>query len=140
MGNFEGWLIKFGSVVLPNSFLLAEGWESTPNQRVELDAYRDSAVLLHRVTADNTKSKIKLNIREMTLQERIALNNVINIASLPRADKKQRRVTCTYWNDEMLEYVTGVFYISDITYVIYRVDEIEKDIEYNPFTITLTEY
>ena len=33
---FNGWLIKFGNVILPNSFILADGWESTPNQRVEL--------------------------------------------------------------------------------------------------------
>ena len=48
MQEFGGWLIKFGDVVLPNSFLLADGWESTPNQRVEIDAYRDANILLHR--------------------------------------------------------------------------------------------
>lgn len=43
-GKFNGWLIKFGDVTLPNSFLLADGWESTPNQRVEIDAYRDANI------------------------------------------------------------------------------------------------
>lgn len=49
--GFEGWLIKFGNVILPNSYLLADGWESTPNQRLELDAYRDANMLLHRETS-----------------------------------------------------------------------------------------
>lgn len=139
-GNFQGWLIKFGDVQLPNSFLLADGWEDTPNQRIEIDAYRDANVLLHRETAENFKTKLKLNIREMSLEERIAFDNVIGLASLPITDKKQRRVRITYWNDETLNYETGIFYMPDTTYVIHRVDEDNKDIEYNDFSITLTEY
>lgn len=135
-----GWLIKFGDVQLPNSFLLTDGWESTPNQRVELDAYRDANILLHRETASDFKTKLKLNIREMTLTERIAFDNVIGLATLPVTDKKQRKVAVTYWNDEVLEYASGIFYMTDPTYVIHRVDEQNKDIEYNPFTITLIEY
>lgn len=137
---FDGWLIKFGDVILPNSFLLADGWESTPNQRVEIDAYRDANILLHRETSANFKTKIKLNIRETTLQERIALDRVIGLASLPAEEKKQRRVRLTYWNDETLEYASGIFYIADITYTIHRADAANRDIEYNSFTISLTEY
>lgn len=139
-GNFQGWLIKFGEVALPNSFLLADGWESTPNQRLEIDAYRDANALLHRETSANFKTKMKLNIREMTLEERIAFENVISLASLPIEDKRQRRVFVTYWNDETLQYTSGIFYISDTTYVIHRVDETNNNLEYNAFTITLTEY
>ena len=139
-GNFQGWLIKFGDVQLPNSFLLADGWESTPNQRIELDAYRDANVLLHRETASNFKTKLKLNIREMTLEERIAFNNVIGLATLSVTDKKQRRVMVTYWNDETLEYTTGIFYMPDTTYVIHNLNEENKDLEYNAFSITLVEY
>lgn len=139
-GNFQGWLIKFGNIELPNSFLLADGWESTPNQRIEIDAYRDANVLLHRETSANYKTKMKLNIRETTLEERIALNNVIGLASLPEEYGRQRRVFVTYWNDELLTYTSGIFYISDTTYVIHRIDGENNDIEYNTFPITLTEY
>lgn len=139
-GNFQGWLIKFGEVTLPNSFLLADGWESTPNQRIELDAYRDANILLHRKTSANFKTSIKLNIREMTLGERIAFNNVIGLATMPDPDKKQRKVSVTYWNDETLTYERGVFYMADTTYTINTVDEERKNLEYNPFTVTLTEY
>ena len=139
-GNFQGWLIKFGDVQLPNSFLLADGWESTPNQRLEIDAYRDANALLHRETSDKFKTKLKLNIREMTLLERIAFNNVIGLATLSVNDKKQRKVAITYWNDETLEYTYGEFYITDTIYVIHNIDEEKCDIEYNPFTVTLIEY
>ncbi len=139
-GNFEGWLIKFGNVQLPNSFLLADGWESTPNQRIEVSAYRDANVYLHRETSSNYKTKLKLNIREMSLIERIAFDNVISLATLSVNDKKQRKVSVTYWNDETLDYSEGAFYITDTTYSHHRVDEEKKDIEYNPFTMTLVEY
>ena len=61
---FNGWLIKFGNVILPNSFIMADGWESVPNQRVEVAAYRDANVLLHRETSENFKTKLTLTIRE----------------------------------------------------------------------------
>ncbi len=138
--NFEGWLIKFGEVVLPNSYLLADGWESTPNQRMEADAYRDANMLLHRETSENFKSLITLNVREMTLEEMTAFKNVIGLATLPGSDKKERRVTVTYWNDETMMYATGTFYMPDIKYSIHYVDEEECDIEYNPFTVELIEY
>jgi len=69
---FNGWLIKFGGVILPNSFILVDGWESVPNQRVELDAYRDANVLLHRETSENFKTSLSLNIRPMDLAEMTA--------------------------------------------------------------------
>lgn len=139
-GNFNGWLIKFGEVVLPNSFLLADGWESTPNQRLEADAYRDANAFLHRETIGNTKTKLIITIRDMNLNERIAFDNVINIASLPEEDKKQRRVLLTYWNDETLSYSSGVFYIPDITYKIHTIDDVNNDIEYGSFSLQLIEY
>ena len=139
-GNFKGWLIKFGEVQLPNSFLLADGWESTPNQRLEIDAYRDANTLLHRETAEKFKTKLKLNIKEMTLEERIAFNNVIGLATLSVNDRKQRKVAVNYWNDETLDYSYGEFYIADTTYVIHNIEEDACDMEYNPFTITLIEY
>ena len=140
MQEFGGWLIKFGDVVLPNSFLLADGWESTPNQRVEIDAYRDANILLHRETSPNFKTKLTLNIREMNLEERRAWNNIIGLAELPQTEENQRRVRCTYWNDETLEYSAGIFYMSDTTYSIHTLSEQERDIDYNDFKVTLVEY
>ncbi len=137
---FCGWLIKFGDIILPNSFILADGWESTPNQRVEINAYRDANVLLHRETSENFKTKITLNIREMNLAERRAFDAVIGLATLSINDKKQRKLMVTYWNDEDLEYRTGTMYMTDTTYSIHTVNEVTPDINYNEFTIELIEY
>lgn len=137
---FSGWLIKFGDVILPNSFILADGWESTPNQRVEIDAYRDANVLLHRETSENFKTSLRLNIRAMNLEEMTAFKAVIGLATLDINNKKQRRLMVTYWNDEELDYKTATMYMPDVTYTIHTVDEENRDIEYNAFTIELIEY
>lgn len=137
---FNGWLIKFGNVVLPNSFILADGWESTPNQRIEIDAYRDANVLLHRDTSENFKTSITLNIRSMTLEEMTAFKEVIGLATLDIINKNQRRLMVTYWNDEELDYKTATMYMTDTTYTIHTVSEDRNSIEYNSFTIELIEY
>ncbi len=137
---FDGWLIKFGNVVLPNSFILADGWESTPNQRVELDAFRDANVLLHRETSENFKTSLALNIRSMDLAEMTAFKNVIGLATLEITSKRERRLAVSYWNDEELAYKNAIMYMPDVTYSIHTVNEGAKDIEYNPFSIELIEY
>ena len=137
---FNGWLIKFGDVVLPNSFILVDGWESTPNQRVELDAYRDANVLLHRETSENFKTSLTLTIRSLNLEEMTAFKNVVGLATLDVINKRQRRVIVTYWNDEELDYKTAIMYMTDTTYSIHTVSESRKDIEYNSFTLELIEY
>ncbi len=137
---FSGWLIKFGDVILPNNFILADGWESTPNQRIEIDAYRDANVLLHRETSENFKTSLTLNIRNMNLAEMTAFKAVIGLATLDINSKKQRKLMVTYWNDEELDYKTTIMYMTDTTYSIHTINETTYDIEYNEFTIELIEY
>lgn len=139
-GNFKGWLIKFGNVKLPNIFLLSDGWNTSPNKRLEISAYRDANTLLHRETSENYKTSIKLNIRGMTLLEMEAFNKMIGLATLPSAERKERKLAVTYWNDETLEYTTADMYMTDTSYSIHKVDEKKNSIIYNPFTIELIEY
>ena len=139
MGKFDGWLLKFGSVTLPNSFLLAGGWEETPNQRTELDAYRDADILLHRETSSNYKSKFKITVRELTLSEMEAFREVLNSAVV---NETERKLDITYWNTEELDYVHSItnFYLTDTTYKIDTIDELKKNINYESFTMTFIEY
>lgn len=140
--KYTGWLLKFGSVILPNSFLLADGWKSKPNQRVEIDAYRDANVLLHRETSENYKTQLTFNVRSMNLLEKMAFTEVINQATVSMADKKQRRVTVTYWNDEINDYKQGTFYIPDIEYTIHTTNDKpgQYNIYYKPFQVKMIEY
>ena len=139
MSNFNGWLIKFGERVMPNEFLVVEGWKATPNQRTEIDAYRDGNNLLHRETSENYKTKIVMSVADLELAEKIRFLEIIN-AGMTNA--RERKVNVTYWNDETNQYVTSPtgFYIPDIEWVIERIDEDNLNIHYKKFTITLIEY
>lgn len=136
---FEGWLIKFGSTAVPNKYL--EKYKDTPNQRVELSAYRDTAVLLHRETSPNTKTKITVPIKKLYLGEKILLKAIIDSGIIDDEEgKRQRKAAVTYWNSEDMDYKSGIFYIADIEYTISHVDERKLNMVYEPFEIKLTEY
>ena len=128
-------LIKFGNTWFPNELLLADGWQPTPNQRTELDAYRDASIYLHRTTSQNYKTTILLNLCPMTQTEKERVQGIINSAMI---NTVERKVQISYWNDETNEYSNGEFYISDITFQTLGFFGGER--WYKPFSIKLTEY
>lgn len=132
---FEGWLVKFGSTAVPNGYL--EKYKETPNQRIEVSAYRDADVLLHRETSPNYKSKIVIPIRKLYLGEKILLKAIIDSGMI---NETERKISATYWNSEEMDYKSGIFYIPDIEYTISHVDERKLNMVYEPFEIQLIEY
>lgn len=139
MSNFEGYLIKFGNVIMPNKYLVLDGWQATPNQRLEADAYRDANGLLHRETLSNYKTEIVLSVADLELAEKLEFQHIINQAMI---NETERKVDVTYWNDETNEYVhspTG-FYLPGIKWTITHVDEKSKNIIYKTFSVKLIEY
>ena len=135
--DWAGYLLKFGNVEVPLSYLkLDSGNEQTPNQREEVSANRDDYTReLHRVTADGQITKMSyvfrpLNITQMRALRTVMANGLVNA--------KQRKYNVTYWNDENLRYETGAFYIPDITYHKGIVDS--SGIIYKEFTMTLIGY
>lgn len=106
-------LIKFGSSWLPTKYLLADGWEQTPNQRTEIAAYRDANVYLHRTTSPNHKTSLTLNFCPMCRADKETVQSIISSAFV---DEIERKVGITYRNEETNSYESGVFYIPDIRY------------------------
>lgn len=133
---FQGWLVKFGDTILPNRYL--QKYEETPNQRLELDAYRESATAtLRRTTSPYYKSKIEIPIRKLYYGEKILVKAILDAGIL---EPVERKVRLTYWNSETMDYAEGEFYMPDIKYTITKVDEHRLNMVYEPFTITLIEY
>lgn len=128
-------LIKFGDTWLPNEYITADGFITTPNQRTELEAYRNADVLLHRVTSPNFKTSITLTLCPMSLSDKMIVQEIINNAMLI---PNERKVNVTYWNDETNGYSQGEFYISDVTYSTLGYYGGER--WYKSVTYQLTEY
>lgn len=135
---FEGWLLKFGSQEFPLRYLALDGCDSTPDQRTEIDSYRDADNLLHRETSPNHKTKLEYNtVDNLTLEDKIIIQQVME-AGLQ--DIVQRKYRITYWNDEKNEYETGDFYVPDITFRQKRVDRKRNMIIYGSIRIAMIEY
>lgn len=135
--DFKGWLLKFGSKVLPNKFLAYDDYTATPNQRTEVEAYRDLNNLLHRDTSPNFKTKIEFNTRPLWLSEKVEMQSVFASGLV---NKGQRKYNVTYWDDEENTYKTGVFYMPDVDYKIINVDEETNNILYNKMRFAIIQY
>ena len=71
---FSGYLIKVGSTEIPLTYMRAETYSVTPNQRMEWSAERDINGNLHRKTVSNMPPKIEFKTPLMTNREIAALN------------------------------------------------------------------
>lgn len=136
---FNGYLIKAtaSGTNFDNHWLTLDSYESTPNMREELVAYRDDYTRdLTRVTASGTKSQIKFTTKSnINYNTKVAIQNFFYNNEV---DHLQRKIQLTYWNDEENNYKTSYFYRPDITFSIKRIDG--NNIFYNALDITLVEY
>lgn len=132
---YSGYLLRFGSVSLPNRYIAQGTYSITPNQRTELSAYRDNNNSLHRATSPNHKTKITFSTTVLDLNDKINLQSIIASGII---NNTERKVQVTYWNDETNSYHTSYFYIPDVTFTI--LDTLGSNIYYNPISYTFIEY
>lgn len=137
LSNFQGYILKFGNTIFPQKYL-AQSPTFTPYQRTEAEAYRDANNDLHRVTINNHKTKIEFStIPNITLEQKIEIENAMKSGLLNEVERKYR---VTYWNDDTNSYVSGDFYISDMSYNYVKVDTIKNTLVYDAISYSLIEY
>ena len=139
MANFAGYLLKATATnkEFPLKYMLYESYESTPNAREELKAYRDDNTRdLTRVTAQGHKSSFKFQTRpNLHLADKIEIQKFFTDAE---SDTNQRKISLQYWNDEDNTYKTAYFYRPDIKFPIRRV--LADDIIYGSIELQFVEY
>lgn len=139
MSAFEGYLMKATDtgIIFPNKYIIYESWESTPNHREEIKAWRDDNTRdLFRITAEGTKTDFSFDIKAgLHLADKIAIQEFFTNAEV---NHLERKIQLTYWNDEDNEYKTAYFYRPDIQFTIRKITD--DDIVYKGFTIELVEY
>lgn len=135
--SFLGYLIKFNKTgkLFPHRLIDGSSYQSTPLQRTEVKAYRDSNNLLHRTTSPNSKTKIVFKTLPLTLAQMQEVRGLLNSAF---DNAQQRKLRITYWDDELLSYRTMTAYIPDVTYQPSKITD--SDIRYEPVEFTFIEY
>ena len=139
MGTFNGYLLRAVATnqIFPHEYILFNTWETTPNQREEIKAYREeNSRDLHRFTADGEKSTIKFELRPS-----------LHLADIERIDAwfknaeisaKERKIEVEFWDDDLHMYRSIVCYQPNPKFKIIRIEA--NDIIYAQKTVELIEY
>ena len=135
---YKGYLLKFGNTKLPNKYLAYDSYEITPNQRTELEAYRDQNTnKLHRETIPYPKTKIDCETHVMYEDEKIEFQNILKNGLV---NALQRKYNVEYYDPEENTYKSGEFYIPDTPFKIIRTDDETNKVLFNKIRLALIEY
>lgn len=138
---FDGRVLVVGDYPFPLKSIQLETYKVTPNQRLDRDSYEDANGDLQRTALNKTRTKIEFETHTMHYAEkRELMANLREQFNKSQLELNERKVQVTYFNDETDEYDTAYFYIPDITWTYYNVDEVNKDIIYLPTRIAFIEY
>lgn len=139
MAVFEGYLLKAVATnrVFPHQYIVFGTWETTPNQREEIKAYREeNSRDLHRFTAEGRKSTLKFDIRpNLHLADIEAIDNWFKSAE---SNADERKIEVRFWDDDRHMYRNIVCYQPNPKFKIKRITD--NDIIYDGRTIELIEY
>lgn len=127
---FAGWLLKVDGNTFPNRLIALSSYKITPNQRQDLDPYRDLTGRLHRNVLEHKVTKIEFSTPHLFESDVTLLDSFF-------AEKDECKLD--YWNPRRSVYETGTFYVTDIDYDIYMIKK-KTTILYKPIKISMTEY
>lgn len=137
---FSGYLLKLGGsggTVFPMKFIKLEGYNITPNQRMESEAKRAITGVLHRTTVAHTASKIEFNTPKMT---NIEVDSMMSLFRNFWTSTAERKIDLEYYDMETNTYKTGTFYMPDIKFEIERIDLETNLVYYGETRIAFIEY
>lgn len=105
---FQGYLIKVGNYPIPLTYMKLESYKSAPDQRQDLDSFRDADGYLHRTVLPHTATKVEFETPYMIMADFQRLMQGIrsNLTGTLARD-----CTLTYYNEETDSYKSGHFYM-----------------------------
>ena len=137
---YNGYLIKIGGsggTPLPMKYVKLDGYNITPNQRMETEAKRAITGLLHRNTVEHTASKIEFNTPIITNLDVDAMMTLFRNAWTSTIERK---LNLEYYDMETNTYKTGEFYMPDIKFEIDHIDNTHNIIYYKETRVAFIEY
>ena len=108
-----------GGTVLPMRYIKLEGYNITPNQRMESEAKRDVTGVLHRTTVAHTATKVEFNTPVLTNSD---VDAMMTLFRNNWSSTDERKLTLYYYDMETDSYKTGTFYMPDIKFTIDHID------------------
>ena len=138
--SYNGYLIKVGGslgTALPMKYIKLEGYDITPNQRMESEAKRAVTGVLHRTTVAHTATKIEFNTPIMNNSD---VENMMSLFRNAWTSTSERKLSLEYYDMETNSYKTGDFYMPDIKWSIDHIDNTNNIVIYKETRIAFIEY
>ena len=127
----QGYVLKVGNTVFPNSLLAPNGYENIPDRRQDKNSYTDGRGVTHRSILPVKRTTVKIKTKDdLTHGEKLIVQSFF-----PNRD----HVTAEVWNDERNAYQTITAYVPDVPYTIKRIDE-DGNFYYNGVEFELIDY
>lgn len=137
---YNNFLIKLGGstgTALSLEYIQYETYKVTPNQRMDIEARRDSTGLLHRSVVSHTATKVEF---ETPYMDSNRVDAMMTLIKNYWTSTKERKITLQYYDPETNSYKTGTFYMPDIEFNIRNIDTVKKVVNYDPIRIAFIEY
>ena len=133
---FNGYFIRVGADIIPNNYIVMDTYKCVPDQRQDVDSYRDLNQDLHRNVAEHYKSIIQFETKAGISETKLRV--LINLIHSNFADAKERKVHLEYFNPDSGNYENGDFYWVQPEYQIIKAEGTE--LFYNSMEFKFIEY
>lgn len=137
---YNGYLIKVGGsngTPLPMKYIKLDGYNITPNQRMETEAKRAVTGLLHRATVAHTSTKIEFHTPYMT---NLDMDDMMTLFRNAWTSVVERKLTIQYYDMETNSYKEAEVYMPDIKYEIDHIDSNKNIVVYKETRVAFIEY
>ena len=137
---YNGYLFKVGGsngTNLPMKYIKLDGYNITPNQRMESEAKRDVTGVLHRTTVTHTASKIEFTTPTLT---NLDVDSMMTLFRNAWSSVAERKLSIQYYDMETDSYKEGEFYMPDIKFSIDHIDNATNLVYYKDIRIAFIEY
>lgn len=116
---YSDYLVQVGAWKIPFDYIGLDGYKITPDQRQDLDPYRDGNGVLHRNVVPNMPTKIEITTPILTHNQ---VRTLIDTLRGQFTDPAARRCQVTYYDVETDTYKTADMYVPDIPFQIYHAE------------------
>ena len=137
---YNNFLIKLGGsggTALSLEYIQYDTYKVTPNQRMDIEAGRDSTGLLHRSVVSHTATKVEF---ETVPMDSGRVGTMMTLIRGYWTSTKERKINLQYYDPETDSYKSGTFYMPDIEFNIRSIDTTNKIVYYEPIRIAFIEY
>lgn len=120
---YNGYLVKIGGREIPLKYIQYDSYKAQPNQRQDLDPYRDLDGFLHRNVVRNMPTVISFNTKPMFEEDKDAFMSILNRGY---SNVDERKGTLNYYDPETSSYRTGEFYMAQPEFSIHYIWEVRN--------------